>query len=469
MTDRYGKYWRAPKKRLALMGVLGILVAILLIAAACGEDATPTPRPATAVPAPTAVPSGPAPTAVPAPTAIPGQVVTATPVPSGPAPTAVPVPTATAAPTTGLRDRSQWTLDNPATLAEIEAELENYRGKSFVFVSWGGAFQAAQRRAHLIPFQEKFGIEIIEDSPVSSAKVRIMAQTGNITWDIASLGGEDPWQLGLTGDLEELDRKVVDVRSFFPSIKDQLWSGGGGETWTLVLAYSTESYPDEASQPKTWADVWDVASFPGRRAFSVYWSDNLYAALLSENPNLLNTEEGRASLSPLTDEQIDRAFGILEEFKPNITLFWSSGSDCPQLLISGEIDMCMAWNGRIFDAQQEGAPLKICWECGHFMGTESFVIPKGLKEQDPEKFELAQLFIAWTSFPEQNARIAQFISYGPVNKDSAPYLDDPAYDPVRDELPSSSTNIDYAILVDEKWQGEMADVIEERFQAFLQR
>ena len=35
------------------------MVALLAIAVACGEDATPTPQPATAVPAPTAVPSAP--------------------------------------------------------------------------------------------------------------------------------------------------------------------------------------------------------------------------------------------------------------------------------------------------------------------------------------------------------------------------------------------------------------------------
>ena len=443
---------RRLSRRHTLVGIFSILMVILLVAAACGEEATPTPVPATSTPVP--------PTATPAPG---GE----TPVPTAATPT--PAATATPAPTTGLRPQSEWTPENPATLAEIEAELEKHRGESFVFVSWGGAFQSAQRKAHLIPFQEKFGIEIIEDSPPEFAKVRTMAETGNITQDVLSFGGETPWQLGLTGDIEELDPSVVDTRNFFPSIADQPWSGGGGETWTLVLAYNTDTYPDEVSQPHTWADVWDVDRYPGRRGFSVYWSDNLYAALLSENPSLLDTPEGRASLSPLTSAQIDRGFEILEEFKPNITMFWSSGSECPQLLLAGELDMCMAWNGRIFDAQQEGAPIGICWECGHFMGTESFVIPKGLKEQEPEKFDLVQLFIAWTSFPEQNARIAQFISYGPVNKDSIPFLDRPEYDDVRAELPSSSFNIDYAILVDEKWGGEVADELTERFQEFMQK
>ncbi len=72
-------------------------------------------------------------------------------------------------------------MDNPATLAEIEAELEKLRGDSLVFVSWGGAYGAAQRQAFVIPFQDKFGIEIIEDTIPSAAKVRAMAETGNVT------------------------------------------------------------------------------------------------------------------------------------------------------------------------------------------------------------------------------------------------------------------------------------------------
>ncbi|MFQ5874647.1 MAG: hypothetical protein ACE5JL_12730, partial [Dehalococcoidia bacterium] len=145
---------RWTKKR-TVIGVLSILMVVLLVAAACGEEATPTPRPATATPVP------PTPTPVPA-TATPIPGATATPVP----PTATPPPGATATPVpptptptpgapTGLRPIEEWTVENPATLAEIEFELEKHRGESLVFVSWGGAYQAAQRQAYIEPFQNK--------------------------------------------------------------------------------------------------------------------------------------------------------------------------------------------------------------------------------------------------------------------------------------------------------------------------
>ena len=462
-------------RRRAIIGVLSLLLVVVLVAAACGEDATPTPLPATAVPAPTAIPgipTGAPPTAVPdapAPTAVPGAPAP-TAMPDAPAPTAVPAPTAMPdEPSTGLRDRSEWTVDNPATIEEVEAELEKFRGDSLVFGSFGGAYQAAERQAFLLPFQEKFGIEIIEDSaPSTTAKVRAMAETGNIQWHVAALDMGPIWQLGQIGLLEELDKSVVDTRDFFDIVRTAPWAGGGGDTWASVVAYSTETYPEGGPQPQSWADIYDVAKFPGRRGFSVYWEENLYHALLSRHPELIETSESRGTLSPLTQSQIDEAFQILEDFKPNISVWWSAGSECPQLLISGEVDICTAWNGRIFDAQQVGAPMKICWECGFTLNAEAKAIPKGLKEQDPDKFELAQLFIAWTSFPEINAQMSRYISYGPINFKSMPFLEQPAWDQVRDELPSSSKNIPFAIIQDQRWTGDVADALEEQFQEFLQ-
>ncbi|MEE9248095.1 MAG: extracellular solute-binding protein [Dehalococcoidia bacterium] len=89
---------------------------------------------------------------------------------------------------------------------------------------------------------------------------------------------------------------------------------------------------------------------------------------------------------------------------------FSDRTDPPQLLIDGQVDMVTAWNGRIFDAQREGAPIAICWECGHVIAMDNWVIPLG----SPNK-ELAQLFIAWASFPEINVQISKHISYGPVS------------------------------------------------------
>ena len=454
--------YKGVRRRRIVIGMFSILMIVLLVAAACGEEATPTPVPATSTPVP--------PTATPAPAGETPVPATATPLPPGvtpPAATATPVSAATAtpAPTTGLRPMSEWTVENPATLAEIEAELENYRGESFVFTSWGGAYQEAQRRAYLIPFQEQFGIEVIEDSPMSYGKARAMVEAGNLQWNVVDYGGQAGWQAALTGVLEELDFSIIDDRDFL-EIGRSPYFGGGGITWSNVVAYSTVTWPDPETAPKTMADIFDVDRFPGRRALAGpewSWKTSLRFALLSEDPSLLDTPEGRASLSRLSDEQVDRAFEILTEFAPHVNVWWSSGADCPSLLISGELDICTAWNGRIFDAAQEGAAVKICWTCGHMINTDDWGVLAGLKEQDPRKFELVQLFMAWTAFPERNAQVARYISYGPMNTKGVPFLEGPEWDHVRDELPSSAANIGYSILEDEKYDGSISDVMSNRW------
>ena len=443
--------------RKGFMALFAVLALALLIAAACGEAATATPEampdePTAMADEPTAMADEPTAMAD-EPTAMAGE------------PTAMPdVPTAM--PGTTIRLRSEWTVDNPATREEIEAELQKYRGQSLVFASWGGAYQAAQRQAYAVPFAEQFGIDIIDDSQPTLGNVRARSQSGNVTWHLFDTGTGSIYQLSNTGDLEELDFSIIDNRDFLEVVKSP-YIGGGGITWSEVWAYNTDIFPED-NQPHTMVDIYDTEKFPGRRAWAYYPDHELVFFLLSKNPELLDTAEGRASLSALTDEQVDQAFELAEEYKDQVDWFWQTGSDCPQNLVSGEMDLCTAWNGRIFDAAKEGESIRVCWECGHVLNTGVFGIISGLKEQDPEAFELAHLYMAWTSFPEINARMSQFITYGPVNTKSLPFLSEPEYDAVRDELPSSITNVPYAIFKDEVHVGERADIWRERWIEFQQ-
>ena len=440
-----------------LMTLLAVLLIALLIAAACGEAATATPEAMEEEP-----------TAMPEPTAMaddPDDAMEPTAMPDEPD-DAMPEPTATteAMEETGLRPRSEWTVENPATREEIEEELKKYQGQSLVFSSWGGAYQSAQRQAYGIPFEERFGIEVIDDSQPTVGRVRAMQESGNVAWHVFDTGGGSIHALANGGSLEELDFSVIDTRDFLEVLKAP-YIGGGGITWSETWAYNSDIYP-EGSQPQNMADIYDTEKFPGRRAWNQFPDAEIVFVLLAENPDLVNSAEGRASLSAPNEEQVDRAFELFEEFRDHPDIFWTTGSDCPQFLISGEADMCTNWNGRIFDAAKEGAPLKICWECGHVLNTDGWGIIKGLKDQDPEAFELAQLYMAWTSFPEINSRMAQFITYGPVNTKALAALSDPIYDEVRDELPSSPTNIPFAIINNEVHRAANLDAWRERYEAW---
>jgi putative spermidine/putrescine transport system substrate-binding protein len=439
---------RGYTKGKALFGVMSLMLVLLLVALACGSD--PTPVPATSAPAPTAAPE---PTA----TAVPGQVLVATKAPEPP--TAVPA---------GPRPISEWTADEPATWEEIDAALEAHRGSSLNVTSWGGAYQAAQRAAYFIPFSEKFGIDIIEDSPVEYAKIRSMAETGNVTWDVVDSGTRAVYQLGPTGDLEELTPAIHNgyLLDGFPEVAITPWSGGGGILWSTGLAYNKNAIDTlwDGKKPGSWVDFWDVEGFPGRRGMGTRVNENIFFAQFAAHPEILSDTAAKLAIAKLTDAQVDESFEWLEKIKPDITVWWTGGTDCPQLLLSGELDMCTAWNGRIWNAQQEegGDVLEYCYECGHLNQTDVFYIPLG----SPNK-ELAELFIAWTAKPEINVEVSNYITYGPMTVQAMGLLSDHVPQEIIDALPTSPKALESVVIVDEVWLGTNLDWLAERMQGFL--
>ena len=428
---------RKMKKSWALLAVAA-LMALLLVLAACGEAATATPEPADEEPDTTmdtgddAMDEG-------------------------------------DAMVSHLRPKSEWTAEEPATLEEIEAELANYRGESFTQTSWGGGWQAAVRQGHMIPFAEKFGIQIVEDSPVELAKIQAMSETGNVSWDVVDFGTRWVYTLGIPGHLEELDPAIHNGYTLaYPEITQTPWSGGAGVLWSTGLAYSLDAYPDHQGAPTNWVDFWDVDGVPGLRSMGDRPNENVIFAQMALYPEKMDSVEGRASISSLDDAQLDESLAHLRVIKEHLVNWWHTGTDCPQGLIAGDFDTCTAWNGRIWNAQQEdeNSPLYYCYECGHINQTGVYSIVNG-----SENKELAELYLAWMGFPENAVQVSNYITYGPLHPDAvalAPSVLDAA---IVDALPTSPIALEKVIIMDEYWLGtnlNEGQKMIERFQQLLQ-
>ncbi len=270
-------------------------------------------------------------------------------------------------------------------------------------------------------------------------------------------------QLGEIGLLEPLDKTVVDNRGFAGILRNHPYFAGVGGIASEPLAYSTNTYTEE-TRPKTMKDFFDVENFPGVRALDQRgwtWLRYVTAAYWSENPEHIGTTQGT-----LSQEQIDEAYTYLDAIKPHIDVWAAGSSDCPTFLIIGEVDMCLTGNGRFGAAILNGDPLQMSWEAGHLMTTFAQVIPGGLREAEPLRFELTQLIMAWLSFPEINARISGEIQYSPINQDSWALLGGPEFDDDRPFLPTSPENAQYGWLVDEVWQTSVTDEQTERYVAW---
>jgi len=462
--NRLKIFRKTATKRRAIVGVLSILMVVMLVAVACQGEKGDTGATGPAGPSGQSGVAGAAGAA--------GE--------SGASGASGATGATGAAGATGeagapARAMSQWTVENPGTRAEVEAELAKYRGKSVMVLDGGGAWQAAHRQAYYIPFTETFGIEVIEDSTSSIVGlIRGMSETGNITTDLGVWGIDVGIALGTSGHAAELDYSVIDLRDHYTDLVEagKPYIGGGGDIFATVVAYSTEAYPDGGLQPSTMADFFDVEKFPGKRGLWDYWQINPHLAYMALHPEVFDSPDTLASLSALTDAQMEEAWTFLGDFVENAGsqfVTWSGGSDCPALLISGDLDLCTTWNGRIYDAvTADDAPINICWECGFVMDADYYFVPNGLKELDAERWKLAQLFLAWMSFPDINARESLYIPYGPVNTKSLPYLEGSDWDHIRDSLPTNPENAAYGFFLDSKWAGTSADAAQERWAGILQ-
>jgi mannopine transport system substrate-binding protein len=124
---------------------------------------------------------------------------------------------------------------------------------------------------------------------------------------------------------------------------------GGG-----VLAFSKDAFPDGGPQPQTWEDFWDFETFPGPRSLQQNGGDgwNYMIALMADG---VPPDE----LFPL---DLERAEAKLEELRPNVPVWWSSGDQSQQIMRDGEVVMSMMWSNRALTLVRQGVPMGVSWQ-----------------------------------------------------------------------------------------------------------
>lgn len=316
---------------------------------------------------------------------------------------------------------------------------------TITFASWGGTSQEAQTRAWIEPFMETHpNIKVLQDSPNDYAKLKAMVESGNVTWDVVVVGGDFGLMKSQTDLLEPIDCEIVECENLQP---DRLLTTGhrvGQVLLGVVLGYNTEALAGET--PEGWADFFDGEKFTQKRALW-NWSGSgiIEAALLADG----------VPASELYPLDVERALTKIESIKDKIVWF-DNPAQCAQLLSDGEVAMAMCPNGRIYTAQQDGAPVVIQWNEA-LLTADYFVIPKGSKHV-PEAMEL----IAYMTSAEHNADYSYELPYGPANVEA---LDE--VDPSKaDDLPSS--HADASVFLNDEWYADNGPDLDQRFQTWLQ-
>jgi putative spermidine/putrescine transport system substrate-binding protein len=274
-------------------------------------------------------------------------------------------------------------------------------GVTLTFVSFGGVYQEAQRKAWLEPYTELTGVQFTEDENSSNATIKAQVESGQVTWDVVDVGND--FGLEAHADLlEPLDFSLIP--------RDELNEDLGISdyripdiTYGVVLAYNTEQTAGKV--PEGWADYFDTAKIPGKRGAWDYSEGGMFEfALMADGV-------APADLYPL---DLPRATAKLDTIKNDI-VFWASGAESQELIGSGEIAMTMIWNGRGWSAKNtDSKPVEIQWN-QQIVTADYLVVPKGSPNKDA-----AMQFIAYTACAANNAKPSEYIPYGPTNKNSQP-------------------------------------------------
>jgi putative spermidine/putrescine transport system substrate-binding protein len=323
------------------------------------------------------------------------------------------------------------------------------QGRPLSVVSWGGAYQDAQKDVYFKPFMEQTKIKMVDESWDGGIGVlRAKIQGGANNWDVVQVESEELLLGCEEGLFDKLDWAKLGGRDkYLPDAVSDC--GVGAIVYSFVLAYDGDKIKDA---PKNWADFWNTQKWPGKRALRKGPKTTLEIALLADG---VAPQDVYKTLA--TPAGVDRAFNKLSQLKPNL-IWWEKGSQPPQMLAAGEAVMVDAYNGRIDAANtKDKKNFKIVWT-NNLYTIDSWVVMKG----SPNKAD-AEKFLVFVGDPNNQKNLPTKIAYSVTSK-SAITMIDPK---VHANLPTAPENFKGSLYISDKFWLENLDKLNQRFNAWL--
>lgn len=321
--------------------------------------------------------------------------------------------------------------------------------RDLTVVSWGGAYQDAQREVYFKPFMAT-GVKMAEESwDGGVGTLRTKVKGGNNNWDVVQVESDELLIGCEEGLYEKLDwAKLGGKDKYLPDAVNDC--GVGAIVYSFVLAYDGDKI--KSDPPKNWADFFNLQKWPGKRALRKGPKTTLEIALLADG---VAPKDVYTTLA--TDAGVERAFKKLDQIKGSM-VWWEKGSQPPQLLASGEVVMTDAYNGRIATANEKDKKnFKIVWT-NNLYTIDSWVIMKGT----PNKAD-AEKYLVFVNDPQNQKNLPTKITYGVTTK-AATAMIDPKVLP---NLATAPQNFAAALYINDKFWLENLDKLNQRFNAWV--
>ncbi len=340
----------------------------------------------------------------------------------------------------------------PALLATTVAmaTASSAFARDLTVIDFGGATQKAHVSAYYQPFEKQTGKKLVAGQYNGGlAKVKAMVETNNVTWDLVELEPPELARGCEEGLLMPIDwKRVAPEGAYIPAAITKC--GVGTFVWSTVLAFNPAKV---SATPKSWADFWNVKTYPGKRGLRKGAKYTLEFALLAAG---VAKEDIYTTLA--TEAGIEKAFAKLDELKANIQ-WWEAGAQPPQWLAAGDVVMSSAYNGRIAAARKEGTNLQLTWN-GSIYALDYWAVPAGSKNVE----EIYQ-FLKVASAPANQKAFSAKVPYGPAVAEAVKTMTPE----MLADMPTAQENLAVAFQSNTEFWVENGEELEERFNVWAAR
>ncbi|MER9858488.1 MULTISPECIES: ABC transporter substrate-binding protein [unclassified Mesorhizobium] len=326
--------------------------------------------------------------------------------------------------------------------------------RQIVLASSGGAYDKIVREYWLAPFEKVTGIKVtVVPTGVAHerrAHVQAMIASGNVTWDIFIEGDMDTEASSHTGRVENIDdfcAQFQDRADLLPGTCKA--SGILFARGATLITYNKEHFPNGG--PTNWKEFWDTAAFPGIRTMPAQidaWRQ-LTASLLADGVSVKN-------LYPM---DVDRAFNKLDELRPNVGLWWTTGDQTTQGFRNGEYDAGFMWLTRAIALKNEGQPIAWSYDGALQIG-DRFAVVKGA----PHKVEALELLKFYLDSPEIQGKICDALACTPPSRNALQYMSAD----MRANMPSGEQISSKMVNPDAEWINRNKAMLIDRWNAWIQ-
>jgi putative spermidine/putrescine transport system substrate-binding protein len=277
--------------------------------------------------------------------------------------------------------------------------------RDLMIVGFGGGFQDAARKHLFKGYEAATGKKVNDDVYNGEmAKLYAMVKAKDVTYDVIMVEAPELVRGCEDGIFEKIDWSVVKKSKFIANGTSTC--GAGAVLWGVTLFYDSTKIKDG---PDTYAKLWDLKTYPGKRSFRATPKTTLEIALLADGVPATDVYKVLA-----TADGQKRAFNKLNEIKPQI-VWWKSGTQPVQLVGSGEVAYAVGFTGRIVRANADAGSAKypLLWKT-LLWSVDSWAVVKG----SPNAAEGMKM-IEWMTDAKPLLTLGEDWAVSPANAEAA--------------------------------------------------